>query len=97
MVPVGVVPSGKGFTIAILKELFPVVISAALFGKTWPGLLVEFRVFVPFAGAQCSPGTSLGTPSACMSANSEHHLDMHSLDGAVQHYVLYISSSSFIT
>lgn len=33
----------KDFTIAI-KELFPVVISAALFGKAWYGQLVEFKV-----------------------------------------------------
>ena len=36
-------PQAKDFSIAI-KELFPVVISAALFGKAWSGLLVEFRV-----------------------------------------------------
>ena len=36
-------PQAKDFNIAI-KELFPVVIAAALFGKTWSGQLVEFRV-----------------------------------------------------
>ena len=128
------------------KELFPVVISAALFGKLWSGHLVEFKVdnlavvqviqatyckdshlmhlirllvffaahfnfwfsachiagrmntgadalsrnnhalFLSQVSEAAQKPVEVRTPSTHKSADPDHHMDMHSLDRAVQHY-----------
>ena len=140
-------PQVKDVSIAI-KELIPVVVSAALFEKAWSGHLVEFKVdniavvhilqstyckepylmhlvrlLIFFAAyynfwfsashiagelntgadalsrnnlslffsqapkAAQNPAFSLHPSSAHITTDSEHHMDVHSLDGAVQHYL----------